>query len=211
MEKCKHHWFYNKSSWNIKPKAALVDGAKTTGKITLSQGRHVIEVHKDNWKYVDVSTVSNLDTLKSADDLYPYNHRYIVEGFDYPADYPSTEEKIYRGFDTVAEYLMKEVSVFDMNNNVKADDYGKFAVGLDVEDPSRTIDGSAATTEEQAPNKVFVLKVNENNTDFVNEQFVLRFKSANSLFKYLRLKAVLKTTNTAITPTLDSYRIKISS
>lgn len=189
----------------------VVDGVPKTGRITIAQGRHTMLVHKDNWKTVSLSGVTDLESLKTADTLYPYNHRYLVEGLHYPTSYPTTEEKIYRGFDIVAEYFMKEVSIFDMTNNVQANDYERFAIDLDAEDTSRLIDGLPAGTGETGANRSFVLKVDENTSDFVNELFMLRFKSANSLFKYLRLKAVLATTDTAITPFVDSYRIKISS
>lgn len=189
-------------------KAVIIDGTAQTGKTIISQGRHTISVHKDNWKTIDTTNVTNLTTLKSADALYPYNHRYLVEGLVYPSVYPDTDEKIYRGFDIVAEFFAKEVSVFDLINNVPPDDYSKFALDIDVEDTGATILGIPTTKE---PATVFLIKVDENNPDFINEDFLLKFKSANSLFKYLRFKAVLKTTDTDITPFLDSYRIKISS
>jgi len=186
----------------------IIDGASRTGKINLSQGRHSVLVHKDNWKTIDSSGVTDLASLKAADTLYPYNHRYLTEGYDYPIAYPTTEEQIYKGFDIVAEFFTQEISVFDLINNIAADDYGKFAIDADAADSTGKIDG---VTTAKLPSSVFLLKVDENNPDFVNEDFLLKFKSANSLFKYLRLKAVLETTDPAITPFLDSYRIKISS
>jgi hypothetical protein len=189
----------------------IIDGSPEAGLVSFDPGRHSVAVHKNNWKVVVTSGVSDLASLKVADMLYPYNHRYLVEGLVYPTSYPTTEEKVYRGFDIVAEHFMKEVSVFDMLNNVAADDYSRFAIDRDTPDASRQIDGAPATADEQGSNSVFVLKVDESNPDFVNEQFLLKFKSANSLFKYLKLKATLSTTETNITPFLDSYRIKLSS
>lgn len=189
----------------------VIDGIGKTGYITLERGRHTIWVHKDNWKAADFSGVIDLATLKAADSLYPYNHRYLVEGISYPSNWPDTVTKVYRGFDIVAQFFMKEVSIFDLINNIAFDDYNKFALDLDAEDTNRLLDGIAASSIYQSSNTVFVIKVDESNPDFVNERFVLRFKSANSLFKYLRFKAVLETEDSTITPFLDSYRIKISS
>jgi hypothetical protein len=190
-------------------KDVLVDGTPLSGRITIDAGRHILQVHKDNWKAVNSATVSGLASLKTADKLYPYNHRYLVEGFDYPSDWSDTDERVYRGFDLVAEYCMREVSAFDLFNNVPSDDYSKFARDQDVEDTGRTSGGLPADNTD--PTTVFLIKVDESRPDFVNEQFVLRFKAANSLFSYLRFKAALKTKDTNITPYLDSYRIKISS
>lgn len=185
-----------------------IDGISKTGNVTLSKGNHIIRVHKDNWKEVDFSSVTTLAEVKDADDLYPYNHRYLVEGISYPSDYSTTDEQLYRGFDTVAEYLMKKVSPFDLVYNVPSTDYEKFAIDTDSADSSGTIDGVVAS---KASMNTFLLKVNTNNADFVNEDFLIKFKSVNTEYKYLRLKAILKTTDSSITPVIDNYRIKIGS
>jgi hypothetical protein len=190
-------------------KYAIIDGEEKNGLAKLSYGKHSIWVHKNNWKAIDSSTVTDLTTLKAADSFYPYNHRYVVEGFNYPAEYPTTEEKLYKGFDIVAEYSMKEVSIFDFIKNVAKDGYDKFALDLDMEDTGRLFDGSPASIT--SPTTVFVVKVDEENPDFMNEKFMIRFKSINLLFKYLRFKAVFTTQDSNKTPFLDSYRIKLSS
>jgi hypothetical protein len=189
-------------------KAVIIDEVSTTGTVNIPQGNHIIYVHKDNWKEIDRSSVVDLVDLKAADSLYPYNHRYLVEGFYYPAAYPTTDEEIYVGFDIVAEYLMKEVSVFDMMHNITVDDYSRYAIDRDALDIACVIDGSPTTKN---PTDVFVVKVDENNSDSPNEKFLLKFKSVNTLYNYLRFKAVLKTSDSSITPFLDSYRIKIAS
>lgn len=190
-------------------KPIILDEEPLTGKQTISKGNHSVWVHKDNWKAIITSSVSDLSSLKAADKLYPYNHRYLVEGFNYPTDYPTDEEKIYRGFDIVAEHLMKRVSPFDIANNVPSTDYSKYALDTDTGDAGRLVGGSPAL--DTSPNKVFVLKIDDTVADSTNELFTLKFKSANELFKYIRFKAVLSTSDTEVTPFLDSYRIKISS
>lgn len=188
----------------------IVDGVQKTGLVSFTEGRHVIQVHKDNWQVINHVGITNLVALKAADSLYPYNHRYLVEGFSYPTNY--TGEKIYLGFDIVAEYLMEEVSVFDLTNNIASDDYSKFARDLDGQDDSRLLDGIAAATDaEKAALVVFLVKVKESDPDFLNEKYLLSFKAATTLYKYLQFKAVLTTKDTSLTPILDSYRLKISN
>lgn len=188
----------------------ILDGAAVSGRTVLTEGPHNIKIYKDNFKDIDLTTVTDLATLKAADVLYPYNQRYLIEGITYPT-WSLIEEKIYTGCDVVAEYLAKEVSIFDMLNNIPRTDYSRFALDKDAPDANRTFGGSPASPSNREATTVFVVKVDENNSDFVNEEFVLRFKSANTQYKYLRFKAVFKTTDTTITPFLDSYRIKISN
>ena len=175
--------------------------------VTIPQGKHTVWVHKDNW--VEVAAANSLSELKTNDPIYPFNHRYLVEGFNYPISW--TEEKVYYGFDIVAEYIMKEVSLFDMNHNIKADDYSRFAKDIDGPDANRLINGVAADSTLQGSNTCFLVKVNENNSDFLNEKFTIRFTAANSQYKYMRFKAVLKTEVSGITPILDAYKLKVTS
>jgi len=190
----------------------IIDGAAVTGKVNIAAGRHTVMVHKDNWRAINRSAVvgNGLSGLKDNDPLYPYNHRYLIEGFAYPGNWPTAEEKVYQGFDIVAEFFMSEVSPFDMANNVASDNYSVYAIDQDAEDATATLVGVVTQTGKE-PSRVFVMKVNENNSDFINEEFLIKFKAANSLSKYVRLKAVLSTEDTAVAPSLDSYRIKISS
>lgn len=185
----------------------IIDGVSVTGKTNVSLGVHVVRVHQDNWLEI-INDVDNLQELKDEDPLYPYNHRYLVEGFEYPGAWSTTEEKIYEGFDIVAEYLMTEASVFDMNHNVSPDNYRVFARDFDVADSTGSLNGSVTT---KPPAVVFLVNINEDQTDFYNEQYLVKFRSVNSLFSRLRLKAILKTTDSNITPFLDNYRIKIST
>lgn len=191
-------------------RSIVLDGVKISGLVHFSYGRHLVEVHRDSWKNITASgQITDLEDLKLADTLYPYNQRFLVEGYSYDSAWPDADEKVYQGFDIVGEYLMDEVAALDFYNSVLKDDYSKFAIDHDIEDTNAIIDSVPAQT--QPSSKVFIVKVDEENPDFINEKFLLKFKSASLLFKYLRFKAVLKTTDPDITPILDSYRIKISS
>lgn len=184
---------------------AIVDEQKLSGRVTISKGPHSVKVHHNNWVFVDDSLVSDLDYMKSQDPLYPYNHRYLVEGFDYSDAYILTgDERIYRGFDIVAEHLMERVSMIDLVNTVSSTDYSKFALDNDAGDTSRS-PASAGTN----PTKVFLLKVNQARSDFLNEKFTIRFHPVDAEYNYLRLRAILKTVDTTKTPLLGSYRIKL--
>lgn len=173
-----------------------------TGKTSTQSGIHRIKIHKNNWKEV-TPNLSTLELLKAADPLYPFNHKLLIEGYQYNALYPNTSEKIYTGVDLFAEILMRQASPFDIANNLKADNYDYFALDRDAPN-THTGDGGT-----NSPTRVFVLKVNEENPDFVNERFTIRFNRINQLQKYLRLRADMITEDGQISPALHSYKIKL--
>jgi hypothetical protein len=188
------------------PKELYIDDVLTKDKATLSYGQHKVKVHTNNWSPIDTTLVTDLTSLKSADALYPYNHRYLIEGFSYPGGYPTQEEQVYVGADIVAEYKMTQVSVFDMLTNVPATDYTKFALDFDAADTSRTPSGAGTN-----PTTVFLVKVDPEKADFINEKFTIEFKAADTLYKYVRLRAVLQSKETGVSPLLTSYRIKMAN
>ena len=110
------------------------------------------------------------------------------------------------GFDIVAEYKMKRVGIVDLFTSTKVDDYTRFAVDTDAPDASRTSTGSAAGTSAL---KVFVVRVDNENSDFLNEKFYLRFRPVNATYNYLRLRAILKSKDSGLSPFLDGYQIMI--
>ena len=183
----------------------MIDGVSTTGKVTLEFGRHTVWVHEDNWKEIEFGA-ADLNALKAIDQLYPYNHRYLIEGYPYGEGWP--DEKTYLGFDIVAEFFMRETSVFDMLYNVPNTSYEFFARDVEAADPAAYLDGASTAKGETI---AFLTKADVNNGDLINEDFMLKFKAVNSQVKHVRLKAVLKTTDAEVAPFLDSYRIKVSS
>jgi len=186
----------------------LVDNSVLTGKSGIpgdsnrDRGIHTIRVHKDNWREV-TPNLTSLAALQAADPLYPFNHKLLIEGYAYGSTYPDTEEKIYAGADVFAESALSRISIFDLVNNVAADRYDVYA--LDVDAP-KSHDTPNDTND---PTRVFVVKIDENNPDFQNERFVLRFNLVNELRKYLRLRADLITEDAEVAPTLHSYKIKL--
>jgi hypothetical protein len=193
------------------PSPIILDEKSVSGIVSISYGIHTIRVHKDNWLEVDDSAVADLEDLKTddgsgspADSLYPYNHRYLVEGFNYPSSYPANEEKVYAGFDIVAEFLMKRTSVMDMLHNISPQDYSRFSIDYDAEDASRYPGGAGIS-----PTKVFLIKVDTSNSDFPGEKFLIRFHPVAVQYQYLRLRAILKTTDSGKSPFLGSYCLRL--
>jgi hypothetical protein len=170
-----------------------------TGKTPSSRGIHVIKVHKDNWLAIEPD-IETLEDLQAADSLYPHNHKLLIEGYAYPDTYSNNQEKVYKGVDLFASELMKRISIFDLAHSAGTDRWNFFALDRDAPDTH---------TGDNESTRVFVVKVDEQNTDFANERFVVRFNLVNQRYKYLRFKAELSTTSDTVSPALDSYKIKL--
>lgn len=176
-----------------------IDNVNYTGVISpdvLNAGTHEIRVHQDFWNEVEPNLTS-LEALKAADILYPFNQKLLIEGYAYSFT-DDNEERIYQGVDRFAGFLCKKISLFDIANNIKSSDFGKYAIDTDV---------SGATPNGES----YILIVNCDNSkaDFVNEKFVLEFNLTNQLYSYLALKTEFRTTNSKLTPVLDEYKIKL--
>lgn len=190
-----------------------VDEMVLTGKTAVADGLHRVRVHKSNWREVDPSItyvgtgdqtaddLVYLGELKIADPLYPFNHKLLIEGYDYDSGYEG--EKIYLGADLFAEVLLRQISVFDLMNSVAVDNYDLYALDRDAPNSHE------GPTDENNPTRVFVVKVDENNPDFRNERFMIRFTQINQPQKYLRLRADLSTEDATVSPALHSYKIKL--
>lgn len=188
------------------PKHIIIDETLVSGSKVIPFGVHQIKVHKDNFLYVDDTSVTTLALLKTGDNLYPYNHRYLVEGFNYPSSWSNKEEKIYSGFDIVGEYYMSRVGVSDILESVQEDDFARYAIDVDAADTGRT-----PSTAGTGACQVFLVRVDNTTADFTNEKYYLRFRPANVQYEYLRLKATLKTTDEERTPYLSTFKVKLGN
>jgi hypothetical protein len=186
----------------------VIDNKKQTGVVTLSgktssfDGIHEVRVHKDNWKSVTPGLNSLTDTngLIAVDSLYPYNHRLLIEGYDYGDGWVNTDDQVYQGVGLFFERRMKKIDLFDFSNNlVQENKYKYFALDRDVTDTHTG--GNSAT-------RVFVVKIDVNNPDFINEYFILRFKLVNQRYSYLRFRADFLTNNDLNCPVMGPYKIK---
>src|SRR5690606_14551581 len=109
----------------------LVSNKVLSGKTRTTSGIHTVQVHKNNWLAVQPG-YTTLNDLKAEDYLYPYNHKLLIEGYQYGNLYPSTSEKIYLGVNLFAEYLANRISIFDFVGNAAHNDYSIFALDKDI-------------------------------------------------------------------------------
>lgn len=173
---------------------AELDGQRITGTTFVSGGAHKFKTHKSNWKMLsstfDPATEAD---FRETDQLYPYNHKLIIEGFDYAGATSYSGDEVYTGVDLYASYIMKYVGPFDFNYNVLNDDYTRYSI---------IKDGDILR---------FFVKYNNNVSDFQDESFYITSRTITNNVDSIRLKAVLTTDNQDISPIFTGYRIKVGN
>ena len=170
---------------------AELDGSLISGKIFIESGRHIFKTHKNNWSLVTLGLTTEND-LRTADPLYPFNHRLIIEGYTYGDNFVG--HQIYKGMDLFYEIYMTKVSIFDFINNITDNDFARF--GVDLLDDDRMI---------------FLVKYNNTISDNLNEKMQISYKLKNNTFNKLKFKAILRTVNAQKSPLLTAYRLKIGN
>lgn len=173
---------------NLGNTTAIIDNGTKSGKVFLSYGRHTITTK--NYKVIaNNDQIKNETDFKIIDSDYPYNHKYLVEGFRYASDFVG--QRRYLGFGRNYGYLLKYVPLGYLKSNPNAYDiYSKVVVdnlGL-----------------------CFVVNSNPNNNDFSNESYDINvLSSSNEFDNNLYIKAILKTNDSAVSPKIDSIQVRV--
>ena len=180
---------------------AEIDGVVVTGRYTIPYGRHYFRTRQANW--VSVGELTEItaeidddgtmtDSVRGAvvDPLYPYNHKYIIEGVPYQDDLLGRDQRsrIYIGSTRFAAELPAIISAFDLTNNAKPDDY---------------------TLAAKQGNE-FIHKYDPGDPDVSNEVFVVQYflATATDLPESVILRADLYSEEPGVTPVLYDYKIK---
>lgn len=167
--------------------SAKIDGRAVTGSVYVQSGYHSFETNRTNWLNV-TNELTTLDDLKAEDILYPYNHKLLIEGYDY-TDHFSGEE-IYNGADSYFGVLCSYVSP----ERFYAEHDGNLTV---------------YTIEYFDGNLFFKVKTDPGDFSWQNEEveieYMLRSDSSNELY----IKAILTTSNVKYSPKIHSIRIRV--
>jgi len=181
-----------------------IDNTMTSGQVTLAKGRHKIKTHKDNWRGIEPAAMTTTD---NPDILYPYNHKYLIEGIGeilYGSDMTdliSTIPKkdivdpngVYSGALRYWEKSLEEVTIFNFTQNIDMDNYNVFAFVKDL-----------------GGNERILIKDSIEPGLLVNEKLAIITKNlSGDLHKGIILKAELNSEDSKITPVLDEYIIRL--
>ena len=171
--------------------SCFIDGKQISGKVFLTQGIHKFKTSTENWLDLNLEKeqeIKSLRQLKSIDRLYPYNHKYIIEGFDYARNFKG--KKVYKGADKIFCHLMREVS----NQRFKIE-------------TSREV----YTLVEVSGNLYIKIKSNKNTSESKLEEFFVSYRRRNiqEESSNLYIKAVLKTFDKKVTPKIEQIQVRV--
>jgi len=123
-----------------------INGVARTGSVLLTPGIYQIRSNRAYWshlkyheqnitwftKAVDLGNGvfqglrNNKFEMKATDPLYPFNHKFLIEGMDYEGA-SAIQDSIYRGADLFAEARLVQVSEKDLLYNADFDSLNYFA------------------------------------------------------------------------------------
>lgn len=177
---------------------AELDGASITGLVTIPYGRHYFRTRQTNWRSLGALTNITAETKAGVitddvqgsitDPLYPYNHKYLIEGIPYDTTVTSWNNQVYMGVDVFAGKRPTLVSSFDLLTNAKSDDYDRFAKRGDQ----------------------IIVKYDPGTPDVNNEEFIVQTfnSSASDLPTNVIVRATLTSEIGSVTPVLYDYKVK---
>lgn len=176
---------------NFGPNSCKLNGRTVNGKVFLTFGKHELKTSKENWIDLDIEeeSIQSIRQLRSIDKLYPYNHKYVVEGFNYSKTFRGPKE--YIGVDKIYAFDLKEVS----NQRFLVEDNFDTYTILEVED-----------------NLYFKIKNKLSTAESKIEDFEISCKTRIPLLNdnnLLYIKAILKTFDERVTPKIDQIQVRV--
>ena len=172
------------------PKSVWVNGVGVSGFVRLRSGYSEIEVSDANWSLV-TSSLTDLTALKAADPLYPYNHKLIIEGYEYDSAFSG--DRLYTGVDSFfgkkLSYLPPDIFAY-----------------LTAEDPEYY---TSFTTEEVDDQIFFKIKVDKTDTTWSSEVVSVDWVVQRSQTNQVWVKALLSSSVDNKTPILESFKVQV--
>tara|TARA_B100000131_G_scaffold315009_1_gene352750 strand:- start:10180 stop:12201 length:2022 start_codon:yes stop_codon:yes gene_type:complete len=173
---------------NLGTNSAYINGKLVSGQISLPKGYHKFSTSHTNWYDVE-KNVMDADDLREKDPLYPYNHKLIVEGYDYPDEFSG--DKVYNGIGRYFGSLLRYVTP-ERFNHVEFDE-----------------DLSIYTIEDYYGNLYFKVKTTPSDSSWQSELFnvkyMLRMDEVNTMY----VKAILRSNDSTTTPHINSFQIRV--
>ena len=170
--------------------SAQVNGSQVSGLVYLPQGYTVFATADSNWLEVD-ETIGTSSDLEAADSLYPYNHKYLVEGYPYNSGFQG--EQVYQGADQYFGRLMVYRSPEEFAYAEAGDPlyYDMF------------------TIEDGDGNWYIKVKVDKTDATWSSEQYSVNWAVQSSKTNQLYVKALLSTADAGQTPRIDSFKVRV--
>jgi hypothetical protein len=183
-----------------------INNLKVQGKVNIAKGLNFIVTHRDNWKSLDLTTLP-VESDQVIDQLYPYNHKYLIEGFG---------DSLY-GRDLAAVIDGESlIGIIDKEGIYSKSPKKCWAIKM------KELDFFSFVSKNKNELDVFCYKIDNTNQERIvvksdpdlglitNETFsiITKLHSAENI-KGLIFKAVLETNDDKISPVLTEYFVKI--
>lgn len=167
-------------------RSLYVDGLETSGKVFLSEGKHKFKVSSYFFENeIKEKNILNERNLNRQTLDYPYNHKLLLEGFDYSNRFKGNKRYLKLGYMYASE--LEKVSADSFKNNNSYDSYSILDEGGDI---------------------YFLVKDVYSNGRF--EEYDVKYNtSGGNDSNKLYVKAVLKTENTKFSPKIDQIQVRV--
>lgn len=184
-----HFWVKNPDGLplNFGDTQAKIDGRVVSGEFLVAQGWHYFETARENWFSITGTAPTTEDGLRSIDPRYPNNHKYLIEGYNYPDGF--TGKRVYTGCDEYGQYRSDRVGLYSLHSMDSLD-----AFALDT-----TTDGKT----------IFIFRFDSSRPNHKNERVRLHYTRRFSSFTGIQFKAILSTKDAEVTPSLSYYRVRV--
>jgi hypothetical protein len=166
----------------------VLDGKIISGIVFLSPGEHTIKTTDLYWSTLDI--VHSEDELRAIDNLYPHNHRYLFEGYNYPRNFVGA--KAYNGCDKIYGKTLKYLS----------DDEFLFL------DPKDELYFSCFTLEEVDGSYLIKVKIDRTSSTWLLEKYELGIYTIDSSSRNFYVKVNLFSSAKESTPILESFKVR---
>lgn len=173
---------------DLGPTSAYVNGNLVSGLVSLKQGYSVFATAENNWVEIP-SNIYSLIELRKEDPLYPYNHRYIIQGYDYPDVF--ADERVYNGVEEYFGSLLKYMPLEQFNAVDSEDAYDYF------------------TIDDSIDNLYLKVKVNKTDSSWKDERFDADWSVQADQTNTIYVKAVLSSTETANSPIIEDFKVRV--
>ena len=168
-----------------------VSGQYLTGNIFFSQGYTEVSTDDNNWLSIE-SGLNSETELDNADPRYPYNHKYLIGGYDYPDAFRGA--RVYNGF---------------------TEHFGNLLSYLPLEEFSRLspddIRYYKSFTLETGTNGNLYLKVKVNKADptWSSELIDTDWTAQGGPVNTIWVKAILSSSSVTNTPIIEDFNIRV--
>lgn len=165
--------------------SAYIDGVYQTGKVFLSNGFHSFETNQANWIEIEDS-ISSESLLKAQDPLYPYNHKYLIEGYNYISSFVGQ-----KNYSSIGEYFSHKVKYVSDSEMSTSNDLDIFT--FKIKDDYIYI----------------VLNTNKDYSDWQNELFKINIYLNNNITYNIYIKCKFISYDNVSSSNLHNFTIKV--